>query len=253
MIPARGGVVQSRREARKDTADEMLHRGFRIDDHLPTDLLVALLDDVGGHAEKRWAACLALGTRHDDASFARLRAALDDADWQIRRFALEALRRHARVMDAREDLVRMLFDRDDLVRQMACKVCGELGLRDAHDGVVQLLEAGNPDVRDVALNTLAQLWEESDFDRVFRRYREDTRRAVRIAAAKVLRRRATPATWRGLFTAWSRDREARHRLWACELAARFGGAASRALVAPLAQDRNPNVRAAARSALAAGE
>jgi HEAT repeat protein len=244
-------VVESPQATQEDRTPPMLHRGFRIDDHLPTALLVALMDNPEEPEEKRWAACLALGTKHDDASFARLREALDDPDWQIRRFALESLRRHAAVLNARADLIRMLFDRDDLVRQMACKVCGELGLREAHDGIVQLLEAGNPDVRDVALSTLAQLWEDADFEPVFRRYREDGQRAVRIAAAKVLRRRAGPATWRGLFTAWSRDREARHRLWACELAARFGGAAARPLIAPLALDKNPNVRAAARSALAA--
>lgn len=227
----------------------MLHGGFRIDDHMPTEMLVALLQDPEQPAEKRWAACLALGTRPDDTAFAVLRAALHDGDWEIRRFALEAIKRHARAREAASEIVQQLFDVDDLVRQMACKVCGELGLQEAHAGVLQLLEAQNPDVRDVALNTLLTLWQEGDFERVYRCYREDPQRAVRIAAAKVLRRRANFATWRRLFIVWSVDREARHRLWACELAARFGGQAAKWMLEPLARDRNPNVREAATTAL----
>jgi hypothetical protein len=46
------------------------------------------------------------------------------------------------------------------------------------------------------------------------------------------------------------DREVRHRLWACELAARFGGQAAKWMIEPLARDRNRNVREAAVTALA---
>ena len=228
----------------------MLHGGFRIDDHLPTTMLVDLFCDTTQPAEKRWAACLALGTKPEEAAFDVLREALRDPDWQIRRLALEAIKRHARAREAAPEIVQQLFDVDDLVRQMACKICGELGLQSAHAGVLQLLEVENPDVRDVALCTLLTLWQDGDFERVYRCYREDPQRAVRIAAAKVLRRKANFATWRRLFIVWSVDREVRHRLWACELAARFGGQAAKWMIEPLARDRNRNVREAAVTALA---
>ena len=228
----------------------MLHKGFRIDDYLPTLTLIQLFQDTNQPAEKRWAACLALGSKPDPEAFEVLQDALSASDWRIRRFALEAIKRHEQAPRAEGVIVAMLFDVDDVVRQTAARVCGELNFESAHDGLRQLLSDENPDVRDIALTTLARLWREEDFEAVFSLYRDDPARAVRIAAAKTLRRRVTPHTWRILFDAWSQDKEPRHRMWATELAAKFGVDDVAEDVAVLSrQDPNPNVRAAAVKAL----
>ncbi|MBI2434825.1 MAG: HEAT repeat domain-containing protein [Candidatus Hydrogenedentes bacterium] len=227
----------------------MLHKGFRIDDYLPTEVLLRIFHDPRQPREKRWAALLALGSKGDGETYAVIQEALTSPDAQLRRYALEAMVRHPRAREAEPALLALLFDLDDHVRQTACKVCGQLGLESAHDGILQLLKSESPEIRDVALNTLGHLWREPDFERVFDLYRHDGRRTVRIAAAKTLRSRASARTWRKLFGAWSVDREARHRLWSCELASQFGGRADVPVVRPLLDDRNRNVRIAAERSL----
>lgn len=227
----------------------MLHNGFRIDDYMPTVLLLQLFWDVGQPVEKRWAACLSLGSKPDDSAFDALVAGLSDEDWEMRRFCIEGLKRHTRAGEASPNLVPLLFDVNDQVRQTACKVCGELGLRAAHGGIRTLVDDENPHLRDTALSTLDALWREDDFEDIFARYRDDKRRAVRVAAAKTLRRHANSETWVKLFEAWWRDREPRHRLWSCELAAQFNGQRVTRQVEMLLEDYNRNVRLAAEKAL----
>lgn len=223
----------------------MLHRGFRIGEHFPTWLLLHLLFGPHHPAEKRWAALLALSAKPEPEAFDALLQVLQHEDWAMRRFALDAVRRHPRVAEAREEIIRLLFDVDDEVRQKACRVCAELGWAEARGGIVTLLRAENPDVRDTAANALAAVWHEDDFPALLCLYREDERRAVRIAAAKTLRARVSSRHWRMLFTFWAHDREARHRLWACELLERFGGRPYLPRLEPLLMDRNTNVRRAA--------
>jgi HEAT repeat protein len=227
----------------------MLHNGFRIDDYMPTWLLLQLFHDADQPVEKRWAACLSLGSKPEDVAFETLLEGLAHVDWQMRRFCIEAVKRHERARDAEAHLVPLLFDVNDQVRQTACKVCGELRLTAAHDGIRTLVGDDNPHLRDTALAALDALWREEDFDEIFARFRNDQRRAVRVAAAKTLRRHASPRTWQRLFEAWWRDREPRHRLWSCELAAQFNGTGVEHQVEALLEDRNRNVRLAAEKAL----
>ncbi|MBI1320686.1 MAG: hypothetical protein GC168_17315 [Candidatus Hydrogenedens sp.] len=227
----------------------MLHRGFRIGPHFSTPLLLQLYLNRAYPEAKRWAALIALADKPEPEAFQVLCDALRDEHWMMRRTALEAVKRHPRAEEARPEIVRLLFDLNDDVRQVACRVCAELGWQEARGGVVTLLEEDNPDVRDVAVSALNRLWQDGDFDLVLRLYRGDTRRAVRIAAAKTLRKHVGPRNWRRLFTLWAHDREVRHRLWACELVVRFGGHAYLPRVTPLLNDRNENVRTAARDAV----
>lgn len=227
----------------------MLHRGFRIGPHFPTILLMQLYLDTRQPAPKRWAALLGLADKPEPEAFDLLRQAMQDEDWMIRRTAIEALRRHPRIDTAQADIVALLFDINDEVRQLACRVCADRGWQDARGGVVTLLNADNPDVRDVAVLAINKLWRDQDFEVIFNLYRMDRRRAVRIAAAKTLRKHVTEATWRELFTLWAHDREVRHRLWACELVVRFGGEDYLPRITPLLDDRNRNVRVAARDAV----
>lgn len=227
----------------------LLHNGFRISEYLPLPLLLHLLLSPEHPPEKRWAACFALGGKSEPEAFDALIHTLQAPEWELRRFALESITRHPRGIEAREQIVAALFDVDDLVRQTACKACSILRIEDAHDGVIELLKADNPDVRDMAANAIAQLWDEGDFERMFALYQSDQRRAVRIAAAKTLRKNAAPRTWRRLFASWSVDREARHRLWGCELVARFGRRPDIPLIEPMLDDRNRNVRIAAEESI----
>jgi HEAT repeat protein len=227
----------------------MLYKGFRITDYMPTALLLVLFKDEDQPDEKRWAACIALGTKHDEPSFAALLEGLHHDDWNIRYLSLEAIKRHALAPRAEPEIVQALFDINDQVRQTACKACADLGFTQAHDAMVQLLAAANHHVRDVALTALSRIWQPEDFERVLHLAETDPERSVRIAAAKVLRAYADTANWRRLFNLWRTDREVRHRMWSCELAGRFGNTAERNAIQALQHDPNRNVRLAADKAL----
>lgn len=216
---------------------------------MPTEWLLLLYRDTEQPKEKRWAACVALGAKEGDVPFRALFEGLSAEGWQMRRFALEGLKQHPRAREAEAAIIEMLFDTNDQVRQTACKVCADLELHGAHDGMLQLLKDGNPNVRDVALNALDPLWQARDFAQLFELYQTDPSRSVRIAAAKTLRAHATESTWRTLYEAWAGDIEVRHRVWACELAGRFGAATDVPAIESLLEDRNRNVRLAAREAL----
>lgn len=224
----------------------MLHRGFRIGEHLPTWLLLQLAQQENQPPEKRWAALLALAAKPEPEAFEVVRAMLHHENWEMRRFAVEAVRRHPRNDEARTEIIERLFDVSEEVQQLAIRVCAEYRWPQAHAPITTLLHAASPEVRDTAVNALAGLWREEDFDTLLGIYRADGRRSVRIAAAKTLRACVTPRQWRPLFTLWAHDREARHRLWACELIERFGGRDYLPRLVPLMHDRNWNVREAAR-------
>lgn len=227
----------------------MLHQGFRINDYLPTDILVHLALDQGQPENKRWAALMGLSGQDSADGFEVIRGAVSSENPDMRRYGLEALSRHPLALEAKQEIVAMLFDVDDLVRQAACKICGVLEIQEAHDGILQFLKSENPEVRDIAMNTLGLLWRESDFDTVFDIHQSDPSRSVRIAAAKTLRSRATPVTWRALFEVWREDREVRHRLWSCELAGEYGSAQEVHALRPMLRDGNLHVRRAAQRSL----
>jgi len=228
----------------------MLHHGFRISAYLPTDILAGLAQDQEQPDKKRWAALMGLSGQDTPQAFAVISAALSADDPDMRRYALEALSRHPQAAEAEEAILAKLFDVDDLVRQTACKICGQLQFQQAHDGILHFLRADNPEVRDIALNTLGLLWREPDFEPVFQIHRQDEQRSVRIAAAKTLRGRVSSQTWRKLFGVWREDRETRHRLWSCELAQEFGSRHDLPAVEPLLADRNEHVRRAAQRSIA---
>ena len=68
-------------------------------------------------------------------------------------------------------------------------------------------------------------------------------------AAYVLRRRAAAEWWPALVARWRDDAMARHRVWACELAAVSGVPTLVEDVAALVDDRDGHVRKAARAAI----
>jgi HEAT repeat protein len=84
---------------------------------------------------------------------------------------------------------------------------------------------------------------------VFDTFRTDRSPEVRKEAAWTLRRHVTKETWRTLFDAWHHDSLHRHRCWACEIAADFGGPDLAESLSQLANDEDGLVRRAAKDAL----
>jgi hypothetical protein len=105
------------------------------------------------------------------------------------------------------------------------------------------------EARSAALRALRPLWRDEDFETVLGLARHDPDDTVRGDAAWVLRATASIHTWSRLFDLWCADPLPRHRAWACELAARWGGADDLAAVRRLERDRDGQVQAAAVTAV----
>ena len=106
-------------------------------------------------------------------------------------------------------------------------------LASAHDQVLNLTGAPDPQTRRTALAALCFLCLPSDFDLVLQRLRVDSANAVRDEAARTLAAHPYASTWRTRFDIWLTSPTPRYRVRAHTLAAQFDDqAAMRALQAP---------------------
>jgi len=210
-----------------------------------------LIQQANGAPPACWAAFVALA---QDASSQALQALLEAAhsrDPHIRRAAIEAIASRQLSAAVTSAMIGALSDSDGAVVRAACHAATTLAARDAHERLVGLVASADPLTREVALGALRVLWDPGDFEVVFEVFRRDRSPTVRKKAAWTLRAHVTAETWRPLFEAWRQDPLHRHRLWACEIAAKFGRAEIREYLSMLAEDQDGLVRRAATRALSA--
>jgi len=124
-------------------------------------------------------------------------------------------------------------------------------IREAHDRVVELIKDPDASTREAAVRALRSLWEPDDFAGVFEVFLKDRSQKVKRKAAWTLRGQVVRGTWRPLFDAWCSDALHRHRQWACEIAAEFGGRDVQEQLLLLRNDGDGLVRRAATNALSA--
>jgi HEAT repeat protein len=210
-----------------------------------------LILQANGAAPACWAAFVALAK---DPSSQALQALIEGArgrDPHVRRAAVEAIASRPLNAEIAAVIIGALNDSDGSVVRTACRAAPALRTRDAHDRLIGLIASIDPHTREVALGALKVLWESDDFEVVFEVFRKDRSPRVQNEAASTLRARVTAGTWRPLFEAWRRDPLHRHRLWACEIGAKFGGADILEHLSVLAEDQDGHVRRAATKALSA--
>jgi hypothetical protein len=169
-------------------------------------------------------------------------------DPYLRRAALEAIGDHASGRDASEVVLSLLHDRIGFVVRTACDVAAVLGLASAHDRILELVGASEEATRLSALRALEGLWVSSDFEKVFARYVGDQSDEVRKRAAWTLNKNVGRENWKRAYESWSSDRLARHRVWACSIAERFGDRSALASLNALRADLDGHVRHAAERA-----
>jgi HEAT repeat protein len=175
-------------------------------------------------------------------------------DPYLRRAGLEAIGDHPSGRDASDVVLNLLHDRTGFVVRTACDVAGVLGLTGGHDRILELAGADEEATRLSALSALERLWVPPDFEKVFARYVHDRSDDVRKRAAWTINRNVRPEHWKRVFELWASDRLARHRVWACSIAERFGDRTALATLNALLSDLDGHVRRAAeRASKAIGE
>jgi len=178
---------------------------------------------VRGSTPERWAAFVALAHTPGESALTTLTDSARSSDPYARRAAVEAIGVHPEGHRLGALVCNLLSDTHDFVVRSACEAAARHRVTEAHDAVVRLLDATPEASRVAALHALRELWRDGDFERVLRAFSSATSDAVRKEAAWTLRSTASAFTWRQLFALWSEDALPRHRGWACELAATYGG------------------------------
>ena len=204
---------------------------------------------VDGPIPARWAAFVALAHTHGEPALAVLRASAESPDPHVRRIAVEAIGIHPEGNRLDAVLCRLLSDAHGTVVRSACEAAAVKRVTAAHDSILRLIDAGEESTRVVSLRALRTLWQESDFDRVFRAFSSDGSTDVRKEAAWTLQSNASPATWRRLFEVWRADSLPRHRGWACDLASAYGDSDVLADLRGLVNDIDGHVRERAAQAV----
>ncbi len=198
-----------------------------------------------------WASFVALGQRGCRESLRVLESAAADADWTVRRAAIEAIGRHVLAHEMAQVVIRAFQDPNTSVRRAGCYAAAEGHIADAHDRVLTALRDPDDEVRRAAVEAIDSLWQPGDFSHLWPIHVSDTHMEVRRQAAFTLFNRIEPSTWEVAFARWISDPLPRHRAWACRLALRWGSPALTPVVQRLADDENGHVRKAAAAALAA--
>ena len=116
-----------------------------------------------------WASCIALGHMENSAALQKLVELAKSADWRYRRSAIEAVAYHSQEKTAIGTIQIALHDSSSYVVRSACQTVGTLHLLEAHNDVLALLESQEPYTREIAVGSLSEIWQLSDFDTVYTR------------------------------------------------------------------------------------
>jgi HEAT repeat protein len=208
-----------------------------------------LRDNLQHPGPSAWEAMRSLGAHGGEESLRLLREYAASSDWRYRRSAVEAIAGHAlagRVVDL---ITVALGDSSPYVVRTACEAVGRLAIPGARGALPRLAQDRDPCTREAALRAWRALWEPGDFEQVLTIHLTDEVEDVRKEAAWLLAQYASDENWQRLFSEWSTARLARYRVWACELAARFGTIGVEKALQALVEDQDGHVRKAARRAL----
>ena len=205
-----------------------------------------LIATARGTGYERWRAIAALGKLPWVEAFDALVELAASGDWTVRRAATEALGQHALTPARAMTLLgAALHDPSSYVVNAACSAIAASKLTALHPAVLTLLRSPNAATRAAALGAVDALWNVESTRHVVDVHRADPDESVRRQAGFILYTHATSDWWPALVEMWRMDPLARHRVWACELAARSGSAELRHAVQGLLNDADGHVRKAA--------
>jgi HEAT repeat protein len=211
--------------------------------------VAALRNMIGSPGPEAWVAVRALADNAQPEALTALIELTASRDPHLRRAAGEAIGIQALGQSASDVVLRLLHDDHRFVVRTAIEAAVNLVLGSAHDQILHLAKTAEESTRLDALRALVTLWQPSDFEDVFQVYLHDRSDQIRKQAAWTLQQNPNADRWEQLFSAWSVDPIPRHRVWACQLAERFGSGRNRHALDALQNDKDGHVRAAAMRAV----
>jgi hypothetical protein len=209
----------------------------------------ALLERAGvASGDELWGIARVLADDPSAECIAGLQELAASPDIERRRAAIRSLGENPSGRNASSVVIAALADQAFQVVWAAVEAAADLGLIEANESIVSLLENSGP-LQRPAVEALAEIWLPENFGPTLKLFRKTTDDATRKRAAWTLRQCATAEEWKELFDTWSIDDVPRHRVWSCELAGQFGGQKDIETVAHLENDVDGHVRRAASEAM----
>lgn len=218
--------------------------------HKPVAELLRIMKTDG--APDRWAAYYALACKEDAGIEEILLSETYSKEPRVRGLAAETLKFTHFGDRTKKRLLELLEDPEPAPVWRACETLVERGV-DIHSQLLSLLQSANDRTREVALNCLAKVWKDSDFEKILEVHLHDRDSDIQKSAAFLLIDHVSSETWHTLFDIWIADPLPRHRTWACHLAEGFGSVEVLSRILPLKEDANGHVRKAAVRAINALE
>ncbi len=152
--------------------------------HTICEALIAAYEDEGEALEVRRRALEAVAYISDERVPAMIERAYRHPESLMRQSALFAM---GRSNDPRWAgiVLRELYNADPAIRYEAARACGELELRDAVSGLVEMLEDGDNELQEVVLWALGQIGG-AEAKRALKRYSRSPHPGLRSAAQEAL-------------------------------------------------------------------
>lgn len=171
-----------------------------------------------------WAAFVAIAYDESREALDLLVKLTRDDDATIRRAAVEAIRYHRDGASAGGRAAELALDDNKTVALAAAETASYLKLQKIHGQILILLKSNDPTIRERAVRMFEKIWIDGDFEVLLEMLKSDRSDAVRKESAMILFARVDADHWRSLFDIFVSDRVPRHRVFACELVARFAPA-----------------------------
>lgn len=208
--------------------------------------LISIIEDK---KPEMFAACIALGNKSDIKALNYLIELTKSDDWAIRRIAVEAIAFHPQGKNSAQVLIGLLFDSSHYVSRTACETIGILRITEAHDKIIKLLDSKESYTKIVAIKTLNNIWQEKDYERIFKILVNDPEIKVRKESAFILMNKTNSNNWKPLFEFFVKDTVSRHKVWACNLLEKYGDISYIPILSELEKDKDGHVRKAAQIAI----
>ncbi len=196
-----------------------------------------------------WAAFVALSANPTAEALEILVKEANSPDPYYRRAAIDAIAGHELGAKAALVIQCCLGDSNGYVVRAACAAAANLNLHQLSEVLIDLKSVATPATRRAAIEALGSLWRTTLFDQMLSQLGRDSSLEVRKAILSVLNANVDEYHWKTLFDVLRKDLIPRHRVWACDLAARFGGTDEIRILKRLRRDPDGHVRKAAERAL----
>ncbi len=187
-----------------------------------------------------WNAYTALGNNTSEKSIFALSNLLTNSDWTHVRSAIDAIGNNQRGLQLEDNLIGYLDDNNTFIVTATIRALSKLKSVNSHDKIMSLINRGNVEIKQAAIEGLSNIWQVSDFDFLVEYYNTQDNDTIRKVIGFVLAEHVDKSNWKYFFDIYSKDIISRHREWALIFASEFSD--DKNLIDSFLHDKDGHIR-----------